>query len=59
MKYMKNFLYFFAVFVLLVPAIAIAFAQETNENPIKNQIDVMSIFESPEELINQISSDFF
>ena len=32
---------------------------QSDENLIKNQIDALSIFESPEELINQISSDFF
>lgn len=55
---MKNLLFWFIFLLLLIPVVEISFAQ-SDENIIKNRIDVLSIFESPEELIDQISSDFF
>lgn len=59
MRHMKSLFCFLILCLLLVPTLEIAFAQGTNENTLKNQVDVMSIFESPEEFVNEISSDFF
>ena len=55
---MKKLLFYFIFLLLLIPMAGISYSQ-SDENLIKNQIDALSIFESPEELINQISSDFF
>ena len=56
---MSKLFYFFVILLITFPTAEIIFAQGSDDSTIKNRIDVLSIFDSPQDLIDQISSDFF